>query len=128
MREFYAYKLAISAGFNPVLESSKLTQQYVVDQWVKIEHQRLQYLRENQRQLRVDWYRGLHDHIQWRQNQQNQQNRGDAAAGVPVSRVFRQYLNAFISNLWENGILGRGTARIHVIEFQNGVILARTSY
>ena len=180
MREFYAYKLAIRAGFNPVLESSRLTQQYVVDQWVKIEHQRLQYLRENQRQLRVDWYRGLHDHVQRRQNQQNQQNGGDAAAGVPivlpsthqdsprnmqqryqdamaivtkygkpdyfitmtcnpqwpeivrnlrpgqtalnaphlVSRVFRQYLNAFISDLWENGVLGRGIARIHVIEFQ----------
>ena len=151
-----------------------------MDQWVKIEHQRLQYLRENQRQLRVDWYRGLHDHVQRRQNQQNQQNRGDAAAGVPivlpsthqdsprnmqqryqdamaivtkygkpdyfttmtcnpqwpeivqnprpgqttlnaphlVSRVFRQYPNAFISDLWENGVLGRGIARIHVIEFQ----------
>ena len=151
-----------------------------MDQWVKIEHQRLQYLRENQRQLRVDWYRGLHDHVQRRQNQQNQQNGGDAAAGVPivlpsthqdsprnmqqryqdamaivtkygkpdyfitmtcnpqwpeivrnlrpgqtalnaphlVSRVFRQYLNAFISDLWENGVLGRGIARIHVIEFQ----------
>ena len=84
MREFYAYKLAIRAGFDPVLESSKLTQQYVVDQWVKIEHQRLQYLRENQRQLRVDWYRGLHDHVQQCQNQQNQQKRGDAAVGVLI--------------------------------------------
>ena len=35
-----------------------------------------------------------------------------------VSCVLRQYLNAFISDLWENGILGRGIARIHVIEFQ----------
>ena len=35
-----------------------------------------------------------------------------------VSHVFRQYLNAFISDLWENGILGRGIARTHVIEFQ----------
>ena len=64
MREFYAYKLPIRVDFNPVLESSRLTQQYVVDQWVKTEHQRLQYLRKNQRQLRVHWYRGLHDHVQ----------------------------------------------------------------
>ena len=81
MREFYAYKLPIRVDFNPVLESSRLTQQYVVDQWVKIEHQRLQYLRKNQRQLRGHWYRGLHDHVQRRQNQQNQQH---AAAGVPI--------------------------------------------
>ena len=56
MIEFSAYRLAIRAGFNPVLQSFKLTQQYAVNQWVKIEHQRLQYLRENQRQLRVDWW------------------------------------------------------------------------
>ena len=66
MREFYAYRLATHAGFNSVLQSYKLTQQYVVDQWAKIEHQRLQYLRENQRQLRVDWYRGFHGHFQRR--------------------------------------------------------------
>ena len=35
-----------------------------------------------------------------------------------VSCVLQQYLNAFISDLWENGILGRSIARIHVIEFQ----------
>ena len=66
MRVFYAYRLATHAGFNSVLQSYKLTQQYVVDQWAKIEHQRLQYLRENQRQLRVDWYRRFHDHFQRR--------------------------------------------------------------
>ena len=180
MREFYAYRLAIQADFNPVLQSCELTQQYVVDQWVKIEHQRLQYLRKNQRQLCVDWYHGLHDQVKRRQNLQNQQNGGDAAAGILiilpstrqdspknlqqryedamaivikygkpdyfitmtcnpqspeivqnlrpgqtaldaphlVSRVFRQYLNAFISDLWENGVLGRGIAKIHVIDVQ----------
>ena len=32
IREFYAYKLDIRASFNTVLESCKLTQQYVEDQ------------------------------------------------------------------------------------------------
>ena len=32
--------------------------------------------------------------------------------------MFRQYLNTFISDLWENGVLGRGIARVHVIEFE----------
>ena len=35
--------------------------------------------------------------------------------------MFRQYLNTFISDLWENGVLGRGIARVHVIEFQKRV-------
>ena len=35
-----------------------------------------------------------------------------------VSRIFCQYLNTFISDLWENGVLGGGITRIHVIEFQ----------
>ena len=35
-----------------------------------------------------------------------------------VSWVLRQYLNAFLSDLWENGILGRGITRINVNEFQ----------
>ena len=45
---------------------------------------------------------------------------GQIALNAPhlVSRVFRQYLNAFIIDLWENGVLGRGIARIDVIEFQ----------
>ena len=84
MRELYAYKLSIRTALNPVLEICKLTQQYIIDQWVKIEHQRLQCLRENQRQLRVDWYHGLNDLDQWHQNLQNQQNLGDAAAGIPI--------------------------------------------
>ena len=32
--------------------------------------------------------------------------------------MFHQYLNAFISDLCEHGNLGKGIARIHVIEFQ----------
>ena len=96
MRELYAHKLAIRTALNPVLESCKLTQQCVIDQWVKIEHQRLQCLRENQRQLRVDWYYGLNDLDQWHKNLQNQQNLGDAAASIPIvvinsPRLARKY-------------------------------------
>ena len=55
-----------------------------MDQWVKIEHQRFQHLRENQRKLHVDWYCGLKGHMQQRQNLQNQQNGADAAAGISI--------------------------------------------
>ena len=35
-----------------------------------------------------------------------------------VTRVFQQYLQNIVLDLWENGILGRSLAMIHVMEFQ----------
>ena len=35
-----------------------------------------------------------------------------------VTRVFQQYLQNIVLHLWENGILGRSLAMIHIIEFQ----------
>ena len=45
---------------------------------------------------------------------------GQSALNAPhlVSCMFCQNLNAFVSDFSENGILGRGIAKIHVIEFQ----------
>jgi hypothetical protein len=40
-----------------------LTQQYFRDQWLKIEEQRLNYIRFNQRQLRADLYCGFADAV-----------------------------------------------------------------
>ncbi|VDO18575.1 unnamed protein product [Heligmosomoides polygyrus] len=37
--------------------------QYVVDSWLKIEMNRLNYLRKNQKELRLDTVRGLHDYM-----------------------------------------------------------------
>ena len=56
---------------------------------------------------------------QWPKIVQNLRT-GQTTLNTPhlVSRVFRQYFNAFISDLWDNGVLGRGIDRIHVIEFQ----------
>ena len=56
---------------------------------------------------------------QWPKIVQNLRT-GQTTLNTPhlVSRVFRQYFNAFISDLWDNGVLGRGIDRIHVIKFQ----------
>ena len=37
----------------------KLTQQYVVDQWAKIEDSRLELVRRNQKSIRAEKYQGL---------------------------------------------------------------------
>ena len=49
--------------FNARLMAGKLTQQYIVDQYVKIESQRLKFIRGNQNTLRVELYSGLMDQL-----------------------------------------------------------------
>jgi hypothetical protein len=61
--QFYSYRLAIRDEFNPILNVGKLSQQYIVDAYVKIEGNRLYYIRMNQQNLRIENYRGLTDHV-----------------------------------------------------------------
>uniref|UniRef100_A0ABD2WQT2 ATP-dependent DNA helicase n=1 Tax=Trichogramma kaykai TaxID=54128 RepID=A0ABD2WQT2_9HYME len=41
----------------------RLSQQFVVDAWVKVEHSRLYFVEQNQDLLRTEMYRGLMDHL-----------------------------------------------------------------
>jgi hypothetical protein len=61
--QHYSYRLAIRDGFNRILNASKLAQQYIIDAYVKIEGNRLNYIRMNQQSLRLEHYRGLMDHV-----------------------------------------------------------------
>ena len=65
-RNGYAkYLIAIRDDiFNPFILARRLFQQWLVDTYVKIERDRITYLRNNQKQLRVDSYQGLIDHMQ----------------------------------------------------------------
>ncbi|VDK43225.1 unnamed protein product, partial [Cylicostephanus goldi] len=62
-REFYSNLLALRSSFNPLHHAGKLLQQFVVDAYVKIEQNRLNYMRTHQKELRIDSYRGLMDHL-----------------------------------------------------------------
>uniref|UniRef100_A0A183GGN1 ATP-dependent DNA helicase n=1 Tax=Heligmosomoides polygyrus TaxID=6339 RepID=A0A183GGN1_HELPZ len=63
-KELYSYLLFARTGrFHPLLHAGKLFQQYVVDSWLKIEMNRLNFLRKNQKELRLDTVRGLHDYM-----------------------------------------------------------------
>ncbi|GBN04886.1 hypothetical protein AVEN_124494-1 [Araneus ventricosus] len=59
--QFYAYRLSVRSGFPLLHSSGKLFQQYVVDAYVKTEGSRLNYIRLNQKDLKVELYRGLFD-------------------------------------------------------------------
>ena len=54
----YSYKLSIRENFNPCLSARKLTQQFIVDAWTKIESCRLYYFRKEQDFLRSEMYKG----------------------------------------------------------------------
>ena len=85
IREYAAYQFAIHEGLNPILQCGYLLQQYVVDQWLKIEEQRLQFIGDNQVQLHIDQYRGLMDYLERRQQHLNAQNgNADFRPGRPV--------------------------------------------
>ena len=56
MLQFYAYRLAVRNCFSAIHRSRKLFQQYLVDAYIKTESQRLDYIRKNQQQLRVEYY------------------------------------------------------------------------
>ena len=78
MQQFYGYRLAIRESFSPIHRAEKLFQQYAVDPYVKTEGCRLYFIRNNQRQLRVELYSGLMDHLHNNDTSQSMQ------PGVPV--------------------------------------------
>jgi len=56
-------RMSIRENFNPIIYGKKLFQQYAVDAYVKIEGQRLAFIRNNQNKLRSEQYDALHEHV-----------------------------------------------------------------
>ncbi|UYV84552.1 hypothetical protein LAZ67_X002596 [Cordylochernes scorpioides] len=69
--QYYSYLLSVRDRFNPLLNGGKLTQQFIVDAYVKMEANRLHYIEENQSKLRTEKYSGLMDHINARAENEN---------------------------------------------------------
>ncbi|XP_046423585.1 uncharacterized protein LOC124181256 [Neodiprion fabricii] len=63
--QYYGHRLALRRGEaqNQLLRSGRLTQHYVIHAYFTVESQRLLFLRNNQKQLRVECYKGMTDHI-----------------------------------------------------------------
>ncbi|KAK7260859.1 hypothetical protein RIF29_27158 [Crotalaria pallida] len=61
-RQYYSYLLQIRPNDQSLfLRVGRLLQQYVVDNYVKIESARLRYIRDNQPEIRAEMYQGLED-------------------------------------------------------------------
>ena len=68
MRDFYAYRLQVRYRGEELLSpsifrSGRLFQEYVVDNWAKIEAYKLQWVKNNQKTIRAETYKGLVDAI-----------------------------------------------------------------
>ncbi|GBM02968.1 hypothetical protein AVEN_269877-1 [Araneus ventricosus] len=133
--QYYAYRLSQRNGFSILHSSGKLFQQYIVDAYVKTEGSRLHFLRQNQKDLRIELYRKLLDALECRALNENirtgkliilpssfqgsprhmQQNYQDAMAMV---RKFE-----LLEDICKHGIFGTVLAYIYVIEFQKRGLL-----
>src|SRR5437764_14527083 len=58
--QFSSYTLKIRNG-DWIQSAGRLYKQYIVDQYAKIEQNRLNYLRQNQSTLRTEYYQGVID-------------------------------------------------------------------
>jgi hypothetical protein len=60
-REYYCYLFQIRNPLSQIHLAGRLFQQYAVDNYVKIETERLDWLKENQHVIRADSYKGFMD-------------------------------------------------------------------
>ncbi|XP_063781211.1 uncharacterized protein LOC134929546 [Pseudophryne corroboree] len=63
MLQYKAALTAIRDDFSPIMAAGKLTQQWLVDSYLQVEANRLNYIRQNQQRLRAEQYQGLADHV-----------------------------------------------------------------
>ena len=62
MREFFSFRLQDRINeFSILMNSRRLLQQFIVDAYTMIESERLGYIRNNQKNLRIDMYSGFSD-------------------------------------------------------------------
>eukprot|EP00794_Sanderia_malayensis_P001005 gene1005-biopygen251 len=69
--QFYTYRIQIREHFSALHLSRLLFQQYLVDAFNKVEGSDLTYIRKHQKDLRVESYKGLMDHLYRRAGHQN---------------------------------------------------------
>ena len=76
--QYVASQTAIREGFNPRISAGRLSQQWIVDSYLQVEANNLNFIRQHQQQLRAELYQGLADHIE------NAAQNAGVQAGVPV--------------------------------------------
>ncbi|XP_023239126.1 LOW QUALITY PROTEIN: uncharacterized protein LOC111637795 [Centruroides sculpturatus] len=84
--EYFSYRLSPRYDeFNPILSAGKLTQQYMVDAYVRAEANDLNWVKNNQSTLRSEKYNGLMDAIEWDEEVHGSNNLIGKAVILPSS-------------------------------------------
>jgi len=60
---YVKYRIAIHDNFNIFIMGRRLFQQWLVDNYIKVEKDRINYCKQNQKQLRAETYQGLIDYL-----------------------------------------------------------------
>ncbi|XP_065663052.1 uncharacterized protein LOC136085656 [Hydra vulgaris] len=71
LSQVYNYRLSVLQFFCSLFYGKKLFQQYAVDAYVKIEDQRLAFIKNNQNKLRSEQYDALNEHVNNIANERN---------------------------------------------------------
>uniref|UniRef100_A0A914MFS2 ATP-dependent DNA helicase n=1 Tax=Meloidogyne incognita TaxID=6306 RepID=A0A914MFS2_MELIC len=64
--QYVSYSIGIRKKFNPILYGGKLFQHYCVDEWVKIEGDRMRWIRSNQKTIFADAYKNVDSFLEKR--------------------------------------------------------------
>lgn len=64
MEQYFRHLFSRREAFNPIHYGGKLFQQFLVDAYVRVEQDRLDWIRANQKQLKVESYKGLSGYLQ----------------------------------------------------------------
>ena len=101
INDFYIFHLMVRQdSFNALHRCGRLFQEYLCDQYSKIEGARLKFLRDNQDQLRVEQYSGLQDHVAHMQSGTEDAQRVGQMIVLPASFtgsprfMYKHYLDA----------------------------------
>ncbi|KYN05845.1 ATP-dependent DNA helicase PIF1 [Cyphomyrmex costatus] len=62
--QYIKYRMAIRNDFNIFILGRRLFQQWLVDNYVKIEKDKIEFCKNHQKEIRVETYQGLIDHMQ----------------------------------------------------------------
>ena len=85
--DFYTQRLMVYDVKNSSMPyaAGRLCQQYIVDKWICIETQRLDWCRKNQDKLRMESLQGLMDYISNSANDHEQDDAAETSAELPAA-------------------------------------------
>ncbi|KAL7289495.1 hypothetical protein TKK_0016682 [Trichogramma kaykai] len=96
------YNIAIRDNFNPLLRGRRLFQQYVVDTYVKIEKDRIEYCKSHQDVLKVSSYKSLIEYVKKK------------AQGLENARVGHNAASVVITNNDEGTIVNHDEIKTYI--------------